>query len=398
MDSHRTAPTSRLRFRDVISLGLQGNRRRGGRTALSVLGVALGAAAVVAVLGVSASSETALLNEISQLSSVLDVSITPGPGAGQISFPAQALVMAQRIGPVVAVGGTADLNVNAYRTNLIPSADSNALAVVAADSSLLIPLGGKVLVGQFLDGAHARLPDAVLGSLAAQRLGINELGVRIWIGNTWFFVVGILSPVAAAPQIDDSVLVGLGSAATYFDYHSGYTSLFVRASPGQVDAVATVLPPTVDPAAPSDVQVVEASSLLTVGTVAQSTLGTLVLLLGAISFGVGGLGVANTMIVSVFERRVEIAVRRTLGARRKHVSFQFLIEAAELSVAGGVLGTLVGLGVTLSFCVVEGWAVSFPWYALAAPIAGSLVVGVVAGAYPSFRASSIAPSEVLRTV
>jgi putative ABC transport system permease protein len=324
---------------DMLRLSSVGLRTRKLRAALSALGIAIGVAAIVAVLGLSASSQAGLLAEIDQLgTNILTVSNGTTLFGQPAELPIDSPAMIGRISEVTAVQDTAYVgNVNVYRSPLIPSIDSNALTVDAASLGLLQATGDTLAHGHFLNAATAREPVAVLGALAAQRLGIDRVfdGERIWLDSQWFYVAGVLNPAVLAPDIDTSVLVGYPAAEAYLGSDGHPSTIYVRTQTDQVGAVQALLAAAANPEAPSQVDVSQPSQALVARADAQSALNGLFLGLGAVALLVGAVGVANIMIISVLERRSEIGLRRALGATKGHIRAQFLSEAILLAVAGG---------------------------------------------------------------
>ena len=387
---------------DLLRLSSAGLRTRKPRAALSALGIAIGVAAIVAVLGLSASSQAGLLSEIDRLgTNMLTVSNGTTLFGQPAELPDQAPAMIGRIGGVTAVQDTSYLgHVNVYRSPLIPAIDTNALTVQAASLGLLQATGDTVAHGHFLGPATAREPVAVLGALAAQRLGIDRVfsGERIWLGNQWFYVAGILTPAVLAPGIDTSVLVGYPAAQAYLGADGHPSTIYVRAQTSQVSSVQALLAAAANPQAPSQVDVSQPSQALVARADAQSALNGLFLGLGAVALLVGAVGVANIMIISVLERRSEIGLRRALGATKDHIRVQFLAEAVLLAVAGGAAGVAAGALATAVYASVKGWAVVIPALAWAGGIGAALAIGALAGLVPALRAARMSPTQALWSI
>jgi putative ABC transport system permease protein len=384
---------------DLLRLSSVGLRTRKLRAALSALGIAIGVAAIVAVLGLSASSQAGLLAEIDQLgTNMLTVSNGQTLFGQPAELPEQAPAMIGRIAGVMAVQDTAYIpGVTAYRSPLIPAIDTNALTVQAASLGLLQATGDTLAQGRFLSAATAREPVAVLGALAAQRLGIDRVfaGERIWLGQQWFYVAGILRPAVLAPDIDTSVLVGYPAAETYLGADGHPSTIYVRAATSQVDAVQALLAAAADPESPNQVDVSQPSQALVARADAQSALNGLFLGLGAVALLVGAIGVANIMVISVLERRSEIGLRRALGATKGHIRLQFLAEAVLLAVAGGAAGVAVGALATAIYASAKGWAVVIPTVAWTGGIGAALAIGAIAGLLPALRAARMSPTQAL---
>jgi putative ABC transport system permease protein len=402
MTAPEIALPKRLRPSDLARIASVGLRTRKLRASLSALGIAIGVAAIVAVLGLSSSSSAGLLAEIGKLGTNL-LTVVPGQSlTGQtVQLPTAAPGMIARIGPVTQVEDTGSVTgVNVYRSPLIPAIDTNALGVQAASLGLLPVARTSIAQGHYLNAATAREPVAVLGAAAAQLLGIDRVfsGERIWLGGQWFYVAGILNPSVLAPVIDNSVLVGFPAAERYLGFDGHPSTVYVRAQTDQVDAVHNVLAATVNPENPGGVDVSQPSAALVAQANAQSALNNLFLGLGAVALLVGAVGVANIMIISVLERRSEIGLRRALGATRGHIRIQFLAEAILLALIGGAVG--VGLGVlsTAVYASIKGWTVVVPTVAWAGGLGSALLIGAVAGLLPALRAARMSPTEALWTV
>jgi putative ABC transport system permease protein len=400
----RTAPdsgASHLSRRDLVRVGSLGLRSRRVRAGLSALGISIGIAAIVGVLGISQSSKSGLLNELGQLGNL----ITAQPGSTafgqQTELPTTAEGMVSRIAPVTNVAEIAGLqNTYVYRNSFVPAIDTLGISLTATDSALPATLGATLAHGTFLNAATAHYPAAVLGAEAANLLGINNLAnpTQVWIGGHWFTVVGILNPVELVTQMDSMAFIGFPIAEKYFNFDGHPTGLYLRSVPSQVNAVAAVLPDTVNPANPSAVAVTFPSDILKAEVAARGAYNGLFLALGAVALLVGGVGIANVMVISVLERRSEIGLRRALGASRRHIAEQFLTEALLLSVLGGVAGTVIGVVATSAYAVSQHWSVQIPALAVYGGIGAALAIGAIAGLYPSVRAARLSPTEALRTV
>jgi putative ABC transport system permease protein len=391
-----------LRLRDLARLSSVGIRTRKLRAGLSALGIAIGVAAIVAVLGLSASSQAALLNEINKLGTNL-LTVTNGQTLfGQTAeLPVASPGMIGRIGPVYDVqdvGSISDANV--FKSPLVPSVDTNALSVDAASLGLPGAVGTTVAQGQYLNPANQNEPVVVLGAAAAQRLGIDHIfaGQRIWVGGMWFYVIGILNQALLTPEIDSSVLVGFPAAQTYLGFDGHPSEIYLRCQTAQVNSVYAVLANAANPENPSEVDVSQPSQALTAEVDAKAALNSLFLGLGAVSLLVGAVGVANIMIISVLERRSEIGLRRALGATRGHIRLQFMSEAILLSVLGGAVGVAAGALSTAIYASANGELVDIPPEAWAGGFGAALLIGAVAGLLPALRAARMSPTEALWSI
>ena len=322
-----------------------GLRTRRLRAALSALGIAIGIAAMVAVLGISESSRADLLAQLDRLGTNL-LRVTPGETffGAEAKLPKESPGMLRRVGPVERVAATGNTDATVRRSDLIPEAETGGISVLAADPELLGTLGGELAAGRFLNRATARYPAVVLGAKAAERLGVTGAGRQVWLGGRWFTVVGILRPVTLAPEIDRAALVGFPAAEALLGSDGSPGTVYVRADPDQVEAVREVLPATANPANPNEVRVSRPSDALAARAAANTAFTSLLLGLGAVALLVGGVGIANVMVISVLERRSEIGLRRALGATKGHVGVQFLAESLLLALAGGLAGVVPGGG------------------------------------------------------
>jgi putative ABC transport system permease protein len=389
----------RLSPPDVLRLAAYGLRARPLRVVLSALGIAIGIAAMVAVVGTSTSSRAQLNRLLDSLGTNL---LTAGPGltlsGEQATLPDQSVAMVGRIGSVESVTAIGQLpEAKVYRTNKIPAAQSGGIGTYAVHTDLLNTVGATVASGTWLNDATAHYPAVVLGARTAERLGIDAVNgdVQIWLGERWFTIIGILDPVPLAPELDLGALIGWQAAQRYLGFDGDITKLYIRTDPDAVEAVHGLLARTVNPAQPNEVDVSRPSDALAARAAANTTFTGLLLGLGAVALLVGGIGVANTMVISVLERRSEIGLRRSLGATRGHIRIQFLAESLLLSVLGGGTGILLGSGVTAVYATLQGWPIVIPSWVIVGGITAALVIGGVAGLYPAMRAATLAPIESL---
>ena len=392
----------KLSLTDLARVASVGLRTRRVRAALSALGIAIGVAAIVAVLGLSASSQAGLINEISKLgTNLLTVANGQTLSGATAELPVAAPGMISRIEAVTAVDDTGSLsNTDAYRSPLIPSINTNALSVQVTSLGLPRTVGTSVAEGRFLNAATAREPVAVLGAAAAARMGIDRIypGERIWVGGQWFYLVGILNPAVLAPEIDTSVLIGYPAAQRYLGFDGHPSEIYLRAQTDQVNAVHDVLAAAANPEQPNQVDVSQPSDALVAQAEAKGALNSLFLGLGAVSLLVGGVGVANIMLIGVLERRSEIGLRRSLGATKGHIRNQFLAEAILLSLLGGAAGVASGALATIVYAHLKHWTAVVPTTAWAGGLTAAILIGAIAGLLPAIRAARLSPTEALRTV
>ncbi|MEU5780717.1 ABC transporter permease [Micromonospora lupini] len=391
----RLAPT------DVLRLGLLGLTTRRMRAVLSALGISIGIATMIVVVGIPASSQRDLMNQLSALGTNL-LRAEPVPDRDPpVLLPEDSVAMVDRVGPVETVSAVANTHVTVRRNDLVDRYDTSGLTTLATRPDLLETVNGRVRTGRFLDAGTASLPTAVLGYVAASRLGFATVDParppQVLIAERWFTVIGVLDPLPIAPDLDRSVLVGWEAARDLLGFDGHPTVVYVRAREDALEDVRAVLPATLNPQLPGMVQVSRPSDALAAKRATESTFSALFLGLAAVALLVGGIGVANTMVISVLERRREIGLRRALGANRGQIRVQFLTESVLLSVLGGAAGALLGVLATAGYAGYQGWPPTIPVTSVAGGVGGALLVGMVAGVYPSIRAARLTPTDALAT-
>jgi putative ABC transport system permease protein len=406
----RAPAAARLRISDLARLAVVGLRTRKLRAALSALGIAIGVAAIVAVLGLSASSAAAVNAEIAALGpNLLTAQNGQTFSGGTAELPPQAPGMISQLAGVYQVQSTGSISANAYRSPLIPSLDSNGLTVDAATLGVPAAAETSLARGEFLNAATQREPVCVLGTTAAQLMGIDRIfhGERIQVrltnssgspaGSMWLYVTGILEPDVLVPQVNSSVFVGFPFAEKNLQFDGHPSTVYVKATDNRVNAVHNLLAAQANPQNPAYVNVSQPSSALVAKADTDAAFNTLFLGLGAVALLVGAIGVANIMVIAVLERRSEIGLRRALGATRGHIRTQFLAEAILLALIGGVAGVLAGAAATSSYAHYKGWATVIPIQAWAGGLAAALLIGALAGLLPAIRAARMSPTQALWT-
>ncbi|MFC5750603.1 ABC transporter permease [Actinomadura rugatobispora] len=390
---------ARMWPRDVLKVGAVGLRTRPMRAFLSALGIAIGIAAMVAVVGISSSSRAELDRTLAALGTNL---LTVSPGSTmtgeEAQLPHEAEAMVGRIAPVhtvSAVGLVDDAKV--YRSDKIPETETGGLSAYAVRTGLREAVGAELASGSWLNEATGSFPATVLGSRAAERLGIGHAGpgTQVYIGGRWFTVIGILKPAALAPELDSGALVGWPAAEQELSFDGHPTTIYTRSDEANVEAVRDVLGATANPESPNEVEVSRPSDALAAKQAAGEAFTGLLLGLGAVALLVGGVGVANTMVISVLERRSEIGLRRSLGATRGQIRTQFLAESLLLSALGGAGGAFIGTVVTFVYAFSQDWPTVVPLWAVFGGIGATLLIGALAGLYPAIRASRLSPTEAL---
>lgn len=391
---------ARLSLADVLRVGGAGLRTRPLRVTLSALGIAIGVAAMLAVVGISSSGRADLQRSLDALGTNLLTVEGAQTGQGQdVQLPDGSVAMVERIGPVQNAAAVSRLpdGINVYRNDHIPDQQTNGIIPVATDLGLPVTVGASIAKGAWLNAATATYPAVVLGADAATRLGIlvPDPQVLVQIGNQQFTVVGILRPDPLVPELNSAALIGRSAAARYFASPGHPTTIYLRADDDQVEAVRQVLAATANPAAPYLVAISRPSDALAAKIATERAFNGLLLGLGAVALLVGGVGVANTMVISVLERRSEIGLRRSLGATRGQIRTQFLTESLMLAVLGGVGGVALSAITTIGYAYIQRWPPVLPAWAVGSGLAATAIVGVIAGWYPAVRAARLAPTEAL---
>ena len=389
----------RLKIKDLFIVALYGVKARRGRAALTSIGIGIGIAAIVAVTGISASGRADLLATLESLGTNL-IKVSPQAGffGTQEKLPDGVVGMVERIGPVEEVTSTTQTDLIVRRSNFISEFEGGGISTIVTTPELLKVVGGDLLEGRFIQDGLSNIPVTVLGSVTASRLGINTLTTptKILIGSEWFGVIGILEELKIHPDLDRSVFIGYGVAKTLFDIDKEPTTIYVRANPSYIEDVVEVIAPTMNPENPDQVQVSRPSDALEAQEAADAAFTNLLLGLGSVALLVGGVAIANVMVMSVLERRMEIGVRRSIGATRKEIRYQFLLESVVLSGIGGLVGVVLGAAITLGYTNYTNIVFSIPVSQVLGAILLALLIGAISGVYPAIKASKIQPAEAVR--
>ncbi|MBT2502657.1 ABC transporter permease [Curtobacterium sp. ISL-83] len=385
---------------DLFRLGVFGLRTRPGRVVLSALGIAIGIAAMIAVVGISTSNKAALDRVLDALGTNV-LTTTEAQGFSDVPpLPTTAVDSARRQDVVEAAAGVGTVtDARVYRNPFVPPTETKGIGVMAVQGDVPGVLGGEVVSGRWIDGATDVPAQVVLGATAARSLGVEEIGAdtRVWIGGQWVQVVGVLGSLALADDLDNQVFVPPGLAGS-LGYDGHPTAVYTRVDPDRVAPARDVLARAISPAHPQDVGVTRPSDALAAKNATDDSFTGLLVGIGGVALLVGGIGVANTMVITVLERRAEVGVRRALGARRRNIRDQFLVESLLLSFLGGVAGVVIGSGVTIAFALVQGWPVAIPLWAIAGGLGSTVLIGGVSGLYPAARAARIPPTSALAAV
>ena len=391
---------SQLGILDTLRVGSSGLRTRKLRSALSALGITIGIAALAGVLGLSESGSADLMKNLDALgTNLLTIEAGQGFGPNEGSLPEDAAAMVARINPVYEVATVSRVPGRVYRNDLINEGRTRGITIFAADLNLVKAQRGTIRSGSYLTEVGSRFPTVVLGAVAAERLGIVEVSNQqtIWLGGQWFSVIGILEPLPLAADLDRSAIIGYDAALEFLDHDAPADVIYVRAYPEHILDVRSIMAATVNPESPEEIQVSRASDVLEAKVAARSTFTYLFIGLGAVALLVGGIGIANVMVIAVIERRNEIGLRRALGATRFHIGTQFITESLFLACIGGITGIILGILITAGYATFRDWTLVISGYAIIGGIASSILIGGIAGLYPALRAANMSPTDALRT-
>ena len=390
---------NKLRTRDLFFVAVYGVKARKGRAALTSIGIGIGIAAIVAVSGIAASGSADLLSTLESLGTNL---VKASPQAGffgtQEELPEGVIGMVERIGPVEEVTSTTQTDLLVRRSNFISEFEGGGISTIVTSSELLNVIGGKLSEGRFITDGLADLPVTVLGSVTAKRLGITNLSkpTKILIDDEWFGVIGIVEELKIHPDLDRSVFIGYGAAKKLFDINEEPTTIYLRANPTFIEDVVEVIAPSMNPENPDQVEVSRPSDALEAQQAVEASFTNLLLGLGSVALLVGGVAIANVMVMSVLERRMEIGVRRSIGATRREIRYQFLLESVVLSGIGGLVGVMLGSLITLAYTNYTNIVFSIPVWQILGAVFLALLIGAISGVYPAIKASKIQPAEAVR--
>jgi macrolide transport system ATP-binding/permease protein len=402
--AHR--PSRRLRPGDVLAEAIAGLLARPARVGLTVLGTVIGVGALVATLGLSKTAGSQIVGRFDALSAT-DVVISPSVragGSGAVVLPFDGEARLRRLNGVVAAGTLADVDVRGQLVRSVPINDPLAAGAVqlpmkAASPGLFRAVRARLAMGRLFDEGHSRRADRVLvlGPNAAQRLGITRVDQQpaVFLGDRLYAVIGLLSDVRRQVSLRGAAIMPQGTARREFGLRApGLAQVETRI--GAVPLVARQAPAALSPSDPRLLKVAAPPDPRRLRGAIAKDLNALFLLLGGVSLLVGAIGIANVTLVSVLERVGEIGLRRALGAGRRHIAAQFLLESTAMGLAGGIIGASVGTLVIVAVSAYNTWTpVLDPWVPLGAPVLGALI-GLLSGTYPSLRAASLEPVEALR--
>ncbi len=401
-------PAPGFRPADLVGEVTTALTARPARTMLTALGTILGVAALVATLGLAKTAGNQIVRQFDELEAtrvVLSNAERQGRNETQLSaIPFDAEDRLTRLNGVEAAGTKTPVDVGGGLARSVPLIDPQGqnefqIPVIAASPGLFDAVRATVRTGRFFDTGHDERSDAVavLGPGAANRLGVERIDnlPAIFVGEEAFAVVGILDDVARETDLLNSIIIPNGLARDRFQL-AGIDEVHVDVAVGAADLIGAQAPIALSPNEPGFVRARVPPSPRAVRSTVESEVNALFLVLGGLSLLVGAIGIANVTLVSVLERTGEIGLRRALGATRGHIAGQFLTESAALGLFAGVLGASLGILSVVGVSAARQWTpVLEPWLPFAAPVLGA-IIGLVAGVYPAWKASSIEPITALR--
>jgi macrolide transport system ATP-binding/permease protein len=403
----RSVSRSGITFRDLLGEAVAGMLARPARMMLTVLGVVIGLAALVATLGLTRTAGNRIISQFDQVAAT-ELFVTAKPTTtGHLdpsAIPWDAAKRLQRLNGVVAAGtlseidlGTALVGASSVRDPGRPS--HLKLSVHAASSELYRAVRADLKSGRFPDVGHSHRADriAILGPDAAGRLGIIALEQlpAIYIRDQSYLVIGILSDVARKPELLGSVIIPEGTARRDFGL-AGPGTVVVETRIGAARLIAGQARMALRPDDETALKVEVPLEPKRVRDEIQTDVNVMFLLLGGLSLIVGAIGIANITLVSVMERTGEIGLRRAIGATRGNIAMQFLLESASMGVIGGIVGASLGVITVVTVSAYQSWTpVLDPAAPFLAPLIGG-AIGILSGTYPALRAARLQPIEAFR--
>jgi macrolide transport system ATP-binding/permease protein len=400
------AARPRLPLRDLLVEAGGGLLARPARVALTVLGTVVGVAALVATLGLSKTASNQIVGRFDEVAST-DIVVSParrGARTASSVLPFRVEDRLQRLNGVVAAGSLSDVNVGRDLVSSVPVDDpikrtQFQLPVKAASPGLWRAVRARLATGRFPDAGHSARADrvVVLGPNAARQLNVTRVDQQpaVFIGDRLYLVIGILDRVQRQPSLLGALIMPEGTAAAEYGLQAPALAQ-VETRVGAVELIARQAPLVLSPTQSAQLKVSAPPNPRELKGAIRNDLNALFVLLGGVSLLVGAIGIANVTLVSVLERVGEIGLRRALGAARRHIAAQFLVESTAMGALGGIIGASIGVLVVVAISASRTWTpVLDPWIPLAAPLLGA-VIGLVSGTYPAVRAARMEPVDALR--
>jgi putative ABC transport system permease protein len=402
--------SDRFGVRDLAAEATAGIGARPGRLALTILGTVLGIASVVVTVGLAQTAAGQIARRFDAVAAT-QASAEPaknrnamGNEVALIRLPWDAEDRVERLAGVEAAGLVATVDVAGAKVTAVPVNDPSqpqaaSPQVLAGTAGLLDAVRGRVVTGRFFDSGHDERADrvVVLGARAAERLGVSRVDSQpsIFIGERSYTVIGIVDDVQRRSDLLDAVVLPMGTARTDFGIAAA-EELQMRIAVGAGPLVSEQVPVALSPNSPEAIEVQAPASASGVRQDVQADVNTIFLALGGVALLIGGLGIANVTLLSVMERVGEIGLRRALGARRRDIGAQFVLESVTVGLLGGLIGASLGVAVVVLVSAVQHWTPILDTTVVLVSAAGGGVIGLIAGIYPALKAASVEPIAALR--
>jgi len=395
---------SHLSFSDLIVEAIAAILQRPGRAIMTMVGTFLGIGTFVILIGISQTASAQISNQFNVLDAT-QVNVTdvgPTPNKSTYNFSPDSDSEIDRLSGVMASGIWWQVQETAPTTAFPGVGYSQIYNLYAIDSSVLKASGGVISQGTGFSSFDVKTHQNViiLSSPVASELGINNLenAPAVFIGDKAFTVVGILSGDQRLPQLEIAMIIPATTALDLFGLPTSQfpAQMLIHTKLGASDLITRQAPVALEPTHPAYFSAISALNPNALKNQVVGNLNTLFYILAAIAVIIGAVGIANTTLVAILERTGEIGLRRALGARRSHIAAHFLIESVFMGLIAGLVGSSCGALVIILVALAKNWTAALdPYIVIIAPFTGALI-GLLAGLYPSIRASGIEPAEALR--
>lgn len=401
-----------MSFIESLRVSFRSIKANGLRSVLTMLGIIIGVAAVIAMVAIGEGTSASVASQINGLGSNLLI-VSPGQATqGRISLGAGSLntltrTDAEAIAQKESVSGVAP-SVNG-RAQLVWGSNNYSTSLEGTTESFLEVRNAQVAQGRFFSNfeVQKQFNVAVVGTEVVTNLfgGSNPIGETIQINRLPFTVIGVLKSQGSSGMTnnDDRVLIPVTTAMSRLTGGKYVNSIYVSAASAeqmtqaQADTAETLRAQhNLRPSESDDFRITSQSDILSTAQAVSGSMTALLSGIAAISLIVGGIGVMNIMLVSVTERTREIGIRKAIGAKKRDILRQFLIEAVTLSLLGGVIGILLGIGAALAVSKLGGMATAITISPVLYAFLTSTAVGVIFGVYPARKAAQLKPIDALR--